>query len=521
MWRENFRQQREQFVSAFRWLVSGLRNAVGTKRMMWIAFQTFIGSAAVSAMGYSTMLLIRLSIPGAERSLSGLPIPDVSLPVLYAGIIVGGIVGGLMFYRAEREASLASVDFGASLRSDLVRRLSRPMTRGWQTAVADTPQKVVLQVGVADVRECTMAAREVIRLIGPVTVFLITIPLLFVIEPVTSAVLIPVGLVVALPVLAITRRVDSLNQTFVANQDSTRELVASSVAELLDSEPGEADLRGLASARLGDEVVHQRMLQPIRVRALTTITAALVVIIVLTLFLYQNEEGEFNILRFIVYLVTFRLGTNAMHKMGTALVAITRRAISIERYRGLVGSIENYRASRIERAEGLELPDSIRLKTEQQNDVVLRRGKTYVVLVPRLPKLSSAEDVLVAFEEAIDDVDGAVDLLGAALIRRGESNEPNQHFVSDRDSGIPVLPIEVVVQGDVEKVAIEATADFTFVVSHLPAAVVAKSLDEWDHLIGGILVVDDGQVIIGGSTKWARKSRENIQAALGRKPLPK
>ncbi len=508
-----------RFRSTMRWLVSELLATVGRSRLLGTAALAAAGSAGISVSGFVVIAVIRISAPNATESLGTVGfVPDWPLPVMFAIILTGGVTGAYLFYRSEREVSRAAIDFGGALRSRLVALIDDPGARGWQSIVADRPQKVLLQIAVSDVREITMAARETVRLIGPLSIVVFIVAILFVMEPLVTAVVLPLTVVAAIPLLLINRRLGLLNESFESAQGSTRDRISESAMDLERNGHEGRPVLGLASARLGDDFAHERILQPVRVRALATVATSFFIVIVLSIFIVRADADEsVNFFRIIVYLICLRLVLGAGQKIAAALVSVTRRSLAIGRFRRFEEDLVDYCQERRIRAADSPMPNRLRL-VYGDDRLRIRKGQTTIVLVPRRPTIGLAEEILLTLEAALAPVAaGPIDLLGSARVTFGDQTLHEGALVAAMgEEEFDVQPVHVAVQADVAEVASATTAAFTFVVTQLPGQLLQDALDQWSHLLSGVVVVTDGEIAMGGDVEWARSNRQAIQRALGR-----
>ena len=514
--KSDFKAWVHDFRSTFLWLMRGMFASVGLPRMMWISFQAFIGSIAMSVMSFAIIFIIRSAAPSDDASFRGLPIPDWPLPVMLSALLGGGMVGAFTFYRSEQQSSDASVAFGDYLRRRTVNSLNRPLTRGWQTALAGRPQQVVTQALVSGVREITMAARELIRLVGPISMFTATLAVLLILEPVITLLLVPVGLIFAVPVYFINKRMSGLNDSFDEAQELASKELNDSIEALLESGYTDRAEETIEAARMGDKVTHERMLEPIRLRAMSVVLTSFFAAAVLCLFLLRNGEGDLDFLRLIIYVITLRLCSNAGQKMASTMINITRRASAIDRYRALETDLEAYRELRIDRLDSAEVPDAITVESAEGETLELRRGQTTVVVVPRPPSRATADELLIALERNCEANGDVYDLLGSARVFMGEDEFlSEQHVVGAAASDIQHR-LRVVVGVDVATAALDSGPAITIVVTHMPANAWDKALGEWDHLVSGVMAVVDGQVVRAGSLDWVGSNRKELLASLGR-----
>lgn len=506
----------KDFWASLTWLVRGMTSTVGVLRMASISVQAFFGSVAVSIMTFAVILVIRSVAPNGTGSLfDELPVPELELAPMLAVILIGGSIGAYLLYRSERLASAAAVEFGDLLRHDVTRELNRPLSRGWQTALDGRPKQVLLQAIVAGVREITMAARETLRLVGPVSMFLGTGIVLFAIDPIVTLLIVPIAAIFSLPLYLVNRRMASLNESFDEAQVEASDQLAEAMEELLEQGHTERAQDLIDSARKGDNVTHARMLEPIRLRALSVVVTAFFAVVVLLLFVLRNGE-ELDFLRMMIYIITMRLCASAVQRIAAAITGITRRATSIHRYRTLVEDLNNYRKNRIVRLTADDFPAQIDIVDSSGNALTLRRGSTTVLLVRRPPTRATADEALIMLEHNLDAQDLTCDLLGSTSVATTEEDLLFEDYVVNGEAVDIQFPVNLSIGIDVGTAAMFGSNSINLVLTHMPAEAWDASLEDWEHLVTGVIAIADNEVKAVGSLDWARSNRKTVLASLGR-----
>ena len=506
------------FVTTFSWISTQLRHSVGLGRLGFISFLGLVGSIAMVLLGLSMLLIIQIAAPGDSINFRGLKLPEVSIPTLIALILGGGSVGAYTFYRSEQEASRAAIDLGEDLREQLVADLSRPMSRGWQSAADGPPKQVLLQVLVSGVREITMAAREVVRLVGPVAMLVAGFAILIYIDVIAFLMMLPVLALFALPLYKVNKSVSELNASLDESQNQAKDLVSKSIDAMIEgSEDGR--MRGTASLRQGDQITHDRMLQPVRMRSMTLVLAAALLSVVLVIFLIRRPPGgDIPFFRFYAFIITIRLMVMAGQRVSAAFLQVTRRSPAVAKYCELREIIKNYRNERIERSQAEPLGDSITFLPNNDVPITIGKWQTMIVLVPKPPTRATSDEVLVALEHNLDQQGQPTELLGSSRTEvSGQVGTQSESYVaSDKPGFNDAFPILVAVQADASEAVLASEAKFTIVVTQMPKAAWDKTLIEWQHLVTGVLVYAEGEILLGGSLEWARDNKDEILRALGR-----
>ena len=506
------------FVTTFSWISTQLRHSVGLGRLGFISFLGLVGSIAMVLLGLSMLLIIQIAAPGDSINFRGLKLPEVSIPTLIALILGGGSVGAYTFYRSEQEASRAAIDLGEDLREQLVADLSRPMSRGWQSAADGPPKQVLLQVLVSGVREITMAAREVVRLVGPVAMLVAGFAILIYIDVIAFLMMLPVLALFALPLYKVNKSVSELNASLDESQNQAKDLVSKSIDAMIEgSEDGR--MRGTASLRQGDQITHDRMLQPVRMRSMTLVLAAALLSVVLVIFLIRRPPGgDIPFFRFYAFIITIRLMVMAGQRVSAAFLQVTRRSPAVAKYCELREIIKNYRNERIERSQAEPLGDSITFLPNNDVPITIGKWQTMIVLVPKPPTRATSDEVLVALEHNLDRQGQPTELLGSSRTEvSGQVGTQSESYVaSDKPGFNDAFPILVAVQADASEAVLASEAKFTIVVTQMPKAAWDKTLIEWQHLVTGVLVYAEGEILLGGSLEWARDNKDEILRALGR-----
>lgn len=510
-----FREWRSAFVSTLKWLVSGMISVNGVVRMLSIAFMAFVGSIAMSIMSFAIIFIIRSAAPSESDSFRGIPVPDLPLGVMLTALLVGGTIGSFLFYTAEQRASAAAIDYGDNLRARMLSSLNRPLSRGWQTAFDGKPQQVLTQTLVAGIRDITVASRDTVRLIGPSSMFVATLAALFFLEPAITAMIVPIGLVFAIPVYFINRRVQRLNASFEATQGEAADALKSSIEELLEGGHSESVEQLREAARYGDQVTHDRMLEPIRIKSLTTVLSSFFAAAVLGLFVLRTGDDELNFMRLIVYVIVLRLCSNSVTKLAGLATNLARRSSAIDRYRKLEDELAAYRQHRIDRLDAAELPSSFEIEPQIGSPVRVASGKTIVVLVPRPPKRSSIDLLLLDLENHLDEQGITADLLGSARVYLGDEFQNEQHVVGTTATQ-ELHPLQVMANTDLTTAAMYSNGYKNVVVTNIAAKSWGKQLDDWDHLVSGVVVLVDNQFVCGGPLSWIRENRGVVLELLGR-----
>lgn len=326
-----------------RWIYQQLDRTVGRPRMLRVSFEAFLGSSAVGLLGFSTLFAIRQTAEPETGSIAGIEMPSLPLPVFLIAIMLLGVIGGWLFFIAERDTSATAVALGDTLRSELAEELASASRRGWPAGTDAKPVMVAHLTLVGSVREITLAAREVVRLPGPASMLLMSGIFLFAIEPVVTALLGPIALCIAGLFIVLNRRISAQNRQFDNALNDGRTDITEGVQALLASGDASDFLSRLSSTQSADRALHDQMLEPMRMRAIGTAGTAAAGAGVLLLFVWQAADGEtIDVFNVIIYLVVARLAVNAATRASSSILQVSRRTAAIDRYQTLRRELIQY-----------------------------------------------------------------------------------------------------------------------------------------------------------------------------------
>lgn len=303
----------------------------------------------MNAVGFGTLFAVR-AVAGAGSFADGLPFAQVPVGLMLIGIAVAGVLGGAVAVVSEIQVGRSAQLFGVHLRTQLAADLVGIEWEELEPEFTERPGAVANQVLVQGVREITLAAREVVRLVGPCTTLLVSAVVLIIVEPVAMIAMVIFAALSGWILLWQAGRTEALQRGFSESMDTNRLVVADGMAEVLDGNPHGLAV-GLASAELGDRVSHERMLDPVRTRAVGLAATALLVSLVAVLFAVRSDSGEpIDILPLIVVLIALRLAGSAATRLAGSFSNVAKRSIAIDRYRRLAAEADVLQRLRLARS---------------------------------------------------------------------------------------------------------------------------------------------------------------------------
>ena len=486
--------------------------------MLFIGLQAVAGGFAVTIAGFAIFMALRNVVSPGELNLRIITIPgtsDVPIELLLGGVILFAILGASLLLRGESQASKASIDLAQRLRLDVFKEVSKPMSRGWPSAFARPPGRLIYRVCVSLTREISVAARDIIGLGAPVALTAVLTLALFGINPLVTLIMLPIGSLYALPVYFMNRGVQELNEEILTSQKVAQDKIETSVQALSEHENELWRIEGDEEAVASDRQFHERMLQPIRLRAISTVGMAFMAVIMYLLWEWRTPPGQsIDFEPFIIYLILMRFAANGVTQFAKGVLTTARRLKAIDEYQEFMADIERYRNSRIERSTSDSALSAIQLPDGRDGTLALRRGEGVLVVTRREPTKALIDSLLVCLEEDQADRGRTIDILGDSEITFDHETKQQHHFVGKPDTDTARPTFNIVVAADPLSALLSSDADFTITVCRISPTAFDSALEDWAHIFAGIIAFDDGEVVSGGNFAWVRQNRDELRSQL-------
>ena len=171
------------------------------------------------------------------------------------------------------------------------------------------------------------------------------------------------------------------------------------------------------------------------------------------------------------------------------------------------------RRQKLQKVEGI--PDTLEIHDPDGWTIELSKGSTAIVLTERAPTRSDADQFLVRLEDSVAEIGPPLNLLkNADVIADPEETIDENHIVGIEADD--VAPIRVLLDADVTSAVVSSSFQITFVLTARANKSWDGDLDEWAHLIDGVIVLRDGGIHYVCTLDWAADNRAELLSALGR-----
>lgn len=503
------------------WLLSQIRRGVGLPKMIGIAAADIIGSLAVTAFAYGILFVLRTVAASGPIDLIVYTVDPTSrsqvIGVVVSVFIVGS-VGSAIRYMAERAASRAAIKMAKNLRTETLKSVRSTESQGWHSMLDGRLEAEHFQLVVGAIREVSVAARYGVGLAGPIGVGLVSLGVVFYLQPVITLMMIPFAVLNFAPILLVGKSLDGLNKQIDVGGTRLREVTAASALAAVDQDNSEADEIAIASADEQDQLFHDRLLQPIRLQTLGVVSSAALTVIAFIFFILRVPEvSDLNIRAIFTYAISMRFLVRSIREMSTTAAHVSRRALAIDRYRQFHVDLEGFQERRRKRHVYTSQPSSVTLVAADESSTTVVAGETTLLLLKGKPSRVAIEKALLVLEDSAIVGGSPIDLVGDTEfeIRLGDVVEREDYVVRNAPSLDRRVSVKVVVTDEPLLATMSNDARFQFIASNLVQTLLnRKLLDEWDHLFAGVLVVVDDVLVTCGDMDWARENVSTIREAL-------
>jgi len=324
----------------FLWVARGAVREFGRQiaRIVVLDLASLLGAAA-ALFGFAQLLRALESATDFRFGPIGIPL-DAGVPAILgisSSLAVLGALSALSYYVARRRSARVGGAYLHSLRSKLLRIVSEPAYRGWESLLRGVPQKSIQLLTGKSAAMTSLALWALLQSFLPIGVVLVAGPVLLITDPFLSSLLTPLLLLYLLVVFFAYRGVAGTRRRYVEVSQRVRSEIRDTFAAVIASEEPSERAISAASERLwapehfeAIDLFFELRLVVQRVRFINGLFGVLCFATVLAFSASLLNDAERAWADLLLYIVVLGFALDAVKKATGSLTMVSRRLPEIE-----------------------------------------------------------------------------------------------------------------------------------------------------------------------------------------------